>query len=97
MGNPGALVSRAFAEWLAQALYADHIALEDIEHAFLLGCTGKYVSWLNGQISAPLLSDTSDPSSTKLQMDTSLDYWRYVSESLDKYERAWLAHCTNSV
>jgi hypothetical protein len=63
-------VSIAFApadERLAQALYADHIALEDIEHAFLLGCTRKYVSWLNGQISGPLpVSDTSDPSSTKL-------------------------------
>jgi hypothetical protein len=22
-------------------------------------------------------------------MDTSPEYWRYVSESLDKYERAW--------
>ena len=31
------------------------------------------------------------------QMDTSLDYWRYISESLDKYERAWLADGTNDV
>jgi hypothetical protein len=31
------------------------------------------------------------------QMDTSLDYWRYISESLDKYERAWLAYSTNGV
>jgi len=28
------------------------------------------------------------------QMDTSPEYWRYISESLDKYERAWLAQST---
>jgi hypothetical protein len=30
-------------------------------------------------------------------MDASLDYWRYISESLDKHERAWLARSANTV
>ena len=84
-------------EKLAQSLFSDHVPIEDVEHAFLLGCTRKYVSWLNGQTSAPIASfgyfrSIVDEVS---QMDTSPDYWRYISESLDKYERAWLVHGTN--
>ncbi len=84
-------------EKLAQSLFSDHVPIEDIEHAFLLGCTRKYVSWLNGQVSGPIASfgyfrSIVDEVS---QMDTSPDYWRYISESLDKYERAWIAHSTN--
>jgi hypothetical protein len=84
-------------EKLAQSLFSDHVPIEDVEHAFLLGCTRKYVSWLNGQASGPIASfgyfrSIVDEVS---QMDTSPDYWRYISESLDKYERAWLVHGTN--
>jgi len=43
-------------EKLAHSLFSDHFSIEDIEHAFLLGCTRKYVSWLNGQIGGPVAS-----------------------------------------
>ncbi|MFZ0742906.1 MAG: hypothetical protein WAM85_00775 [Terracidiphilus sp.] len=77
----------------AQSLFSDHVPIEDIEHAFLLGCTRKYVSWLNGQASGPIVSFGYFRTIVDevAQMDTSPEYWRYIGESLDKYERAWLA------
>jgi hypothetical protein len=70
---------------------------EQIERAFLLGCTRKYVSWLNGQISGPIASLGYFRSIVDevAQMETSPDYWRYIGESLDKYERAWLSQSTD--
>ena len=93
-------VKVAFAaadEKLAKSFYSDDVALENVEHAFLLGCTRKYVSLLNGQISGPIASLGYFRSIVDevAQMDTSSDYWRYISESLDKYERAWLAQSAN--
>ena len=80
-------------EKLAQSLFSDHVPIEDIEHAFLLGSTRKYVSWLNGQASGPIasLGYFRTIVDEVAQMDTSPEYWRYIGESLDKYERAWLA------
>lgn len=80
-------------EKLAQSLFSDHVPIEDIEHAFLLGCTRKYVSWLNGQASGPIASFGyfRNIVDEVAHMDTSPEYWRYIGESLDKYERAWLA------
>lgn len=77
---------------LALSLFSHHVPMEHIERAFLLGCTRKYVSWLNGQISEPIVSLGYFRSIVEEvdQMDTTPDYWRYISESLDKYERAWL-------
>jgi hypothetical protein len=84
-------------EKLARSLFSDHVPIEDIEHAFLLGCTRKYVSWLNGQASGPIVSFGYFRSIVDevAQMDTSPEYWRYIGESLDKYERAWLARGTD--
>jgi len=81
---------------LARSLFADHVPIDDIEHAFLLGCTRKYVSSLNGHASGPIASFGYFRSIVDevVQMDTSPEYWRYISESLDKYERAWLAQTT---
>jgi hypothetical protein len=55
--------------------------------------TRKYVSWLNGQASGPIASfGYFRPIVDEVaEMDTSADYWRYIGESLDKYERAWFA------
>jgi hypothetical protein len=80
-------------EKLARSLFSDHVPIEDVEHAFLLGCTRKYVSWLNGQASGPIASFGyfRFVVDEVAQMDTSPDYWRYISESLDKCESAWLA------
>jgi hypothetical protein len=80
-------------ERLARALFLNDVSFENIEHAFLLGCTRKYISWLNGQISAPIASlEYFRPMINEVgTMKISLEYWRYVQESLDKYERAWLA------
>jgi len=62
-------VVHAFApadEKLAHSLFFDHVPIEQIERAFLLGCTRKYVSWLNGQISGPIVSlGYFDPSLTR--------------------------------
>jgi hypothetical protein len=62
-----------------------------------IGCTRKYVSWLNGQASGPIASFGYFRAIVDevAQMDASPEYWRYISESLDKYERAWLAQSTN--
>ena len=80
-------------EQLARSLFSDHVRIEDIEHAFLLGCTRKYVSWLNGQASGPIASFGYFRTIVDEvgHMETSPEYWRYISESLDKCERAWLA------
>jgi hypothetical protein len=80
-------------ERLARTLFSNDVPFENIERAFLLGCTRKYISWLNGQISAPIASleyfrSTIDEVE---KLETSFEYWRYVRESLDKYEIAWLA------
>src|SRR5690349_2040116 len=79
-------------EKIARSLFSDRVPIEDVEHAFLLGCTRKYVSWLNGQASGPIASfGYFRPIVDEVaEMDTSADYWRYIGESLDKYERAWL-------
>jgi len=68
-------------------------AAEPPPPANVLGCTRKYISWLNGQISAPIASleyfrSTIDEVE---KLETSSEYWRYLRESLDKYEIAWLA------
>jgi hypothetical protein len=86
------------AEKLAHTLFSKHVPIEHIEHAFLLGCTRKYVSWLNGQVSGPIVSlgYFRGIVDEVVQMDTSPDYWRYISESLDKYERAWLEQSADS-
>ena len=83
---------------LAHSLFSDHVPIEHVERAFLLGCTRKYVSWLNGQASGPIASFGYFRAIVDevAQMDTSPEYWRYISESLDKYERAWLAQSTDS-
>ncbi len=80
-------------EKMARSLYSDHVPIEDIERAFLLGCTRKYVSWLNGQPSGPIASFGYFRTIVDevVQMETSPEYWRYIGESLDKYEHAWLA------
>jgi hypothetical protein len=85
-------------EKLANSLFSDHVPIEHVERAFLLGCTRKYVSWLNGQASGPIASFGYFRAIVDevAQMDTSPEYWRYISESLDKYERAWLAQSTDS-
>jgi hypothetical protein len=85
-------------EKLARILFSGDIPIEDVEHAILLGCTRKYVSWLNGQPSGLIASLGYFRSIVDevAQMDTSQDYWRYISESLDKYERAWLAQSADS-
>lgn len=84
-------------EKVALSLFSAHAPIEDIEHAVLLGCTRKYVSWLNGQPSGPISSFGYFRSiiDEVAQMDSSPEYWRYITESLDKYERAWLSRCTN--
>ncbi len=80
-------------EKLARTLFSNDVPFENVERAFLLGCTRKYISWLNGQISTPIASleyfrSTIDEVA---KLETSSEYWRYVRESLDKYEIAWLA------
>jgi hypothetical protein len=80
-------------EKLARSLFFDRVPIESIERAILLGCTRKYVSWLNGQPSGPIASFGYFRTIVDevAEMDTSPEYWRYIGESLDKYERAWLA------
>lgn len=80
-------------ERLARTLFSNKVPFENVAHAFLLCCTRKYISWLNGQISTPIASleyfrSTIDEVA---KLETTSEYWRYVRESLDKYEIAWLA------
>ena len=81
----------------ARSLFSDRVPIEDVEHAFLLGCTRKYVSWLNGQTSEPIVSFGYFRSiiDEVAETDMTPDDWRYVSESLDKYDRAWLAQAAD--
>jgi hypothetical protein len=80
-------------ERLARTLFSNDVPFEYVERAFLLGCTRKYISWLNGQTSAPIASleyfrSTIDEVE---KLETSSEYWHYVRESLYKYENAWMA------
>ena len=78
---------------MAWSLFSDRVPIEDVEHAFLLGCTRKYVFWLNRQASGPIASFGYFRSIVDqvAQMEPSPEYWRYIGESLDKYEHAWFA------
>jgi hypothetical protein len=80
-------------ERLARTLFSNDVPFENVERAFLLGCTRKYISWLNGHTSAPIASleyfrSTIDEVE---KLETSSEYWHYVRESLYKYENAWMA------
>lgn len=79
-------------EKVALSLFSARVPIEEIERAFLLECTRKYVSWLNGQPSGPIASFGYFRSIVDEvgRMETSPEYWRYISEGLNKYERAWL-------
>ena len=59
----------------------------DLAHDNLLRCD------LNGQASGPIASFGYFRAIVDevAQMDTSPEHWRYISESFEKYERAWLA------
>jgi hypothetical protein len=80
-------------EKLARALFVKGIPFENIERAFLLGCTRKYLSWLNGQNSGPIagLQYFRSIIDEVAELQTSTEYWRYLAERLDKFERIWLA------
>lgn len=43
-------------ERLARTLFSNKVPFENVAHAFLLCCTRKYISWLNGQISTSVIT-----------------------------------------
>jgi hypothetical protein len=85
-------------EKLAHAFFSTGIPFEHIERAFLLGCTRKYISWLNGQSSGPIagLQYFRSIIEEVAGLQTSSDYWRYLGERLEKFENAWLARISES-
>jgi hypothetical protein len=80
-------------EKLARSLFRDNVSLEHVERAFLLGCTRKHVSWLNGQLSGPISSLLYFRAiiDEVAQSQVSPDYWRYLAQRLEHFERDWLA------
>jgi len=79
-------------EKLAAELFRRQIPLEQVEHAFLLGCARKYVAMLNGQSSGPVASlkyfGTIIDEVGQLQM--SADYWKYLRNRAYRLEHQWL-------
>jgi len=69
------------------------VSLTLIEHAILLGCGRKYVSWLNGQKSEPIGSLAFfEPVLEELsRFELSLDYQNFNRWQTGKYREKWLA------
>ena len=88
-------VASSFApadEKLANALFQRGISIQQVERGFLLGCTRKYVTLLNGNskeliVSFNYLQNVIEEAG-ELQM--SEDYWRYLQLRIHQMERQWL-------
>jgi hypothetical protein len=78
---------------LATSYFHRGITLEQLEHAIALGCSRKYVSWLNGGDPRPIVSlhYFTDLVEEACDDDTPIRYWDYLLPKLKKLESAWLA------
>lgn len=88
-------VASSFApadEKLANALFQRGISIQQVERGFLLGCTRKYVTLLNGNSKELIVSfnyfQNVIEEAGELQM--SEDYWRYLQLRIHQMERQWL-------
>ena len=88
-------VASSFApadERLANALFQRGVPIQQVERGFLLGCTRKYVTLLNGNSKELIVSfsyfQNVIEEAGELQM--SEDYWRYLQLRLHQMERQWL-------
>jgi hypothetical protein len=77
---------------LVAGFFRQHLRLEQIETALLLGCARKYVAMLNGKISGPINSlayfQAVVDEVGKLQM--SVDYIKYLRQRVARLEEQWL-------
>ncbi len=78
---------------LARAWFQAGVSLTSVEHAILLGCGRKYVSWLNHQKSEPIGSLTFfEPVLEELsRFELSLEYQNFNRWQTEKYREKWLA------
>jgi len=78
---------------LARGWFQAGVSLTSVEHAILLGCGRKYVSWLNGQKSEPIGSLAFfEPVLEELsRFELSLDYQSFNRWQTEKYREKWLA------
>ena len=88
-------VASSFApadEKLANALFQRGVPIQQVERGFLLGCTRKYVTLLNGNSRELIVSfsyfQNVIEEAGELQM--SEDYWRYLQLRIHQMERQWL-------
>lgn len=78
---------------LAASYFGRQISVEQIEHAIALGCSRKYVSWLNGTDPEPIVSFHyfADVVEEACSEDMPIGYWDYVMPTLKKLESRWVA------
>ncbi len=92
-GSRNCVVSSLTAadEKLIGAWFRQKIPFDQIERAFLLGCARKYIALLNGQISGPIVSLNyfSGLIDEVAHLETSLEYWRYLKQRVDRLEQQW--------
>ena len=88
-------VANSFApaeEKLANALFQRGVPIQQVERGFLLGCTRKHVTLLNGNSKELIVSfsyfQNVIEEAGELQM--SEDYWRYLQLRIHQMERQWL-------
>jgi hypothetical protein len=76
----------------AATLMAADISLQQIERAVALGCSRKYISFLNGTDSEPIVSLAyfRDLIEEAGDQETPADYWDYVKPRLERLEAQWL-------
>jgi hypothetical protein len=76
---------------MAASWYRQNLPLETVEHAYLLGCTRKYVSLLNHPEGAPIasLSYFANLLEEVAQEQVSPSYWRHLAHGLRRLKSQW--------
>jgi len=76
---------------LAASWYLQHVPLETIERAYLLGCTRKYVALCNHPEATPIasLSYFTNLLEEVAQEQVSAGYWRHLAHGLGRLESQW--------
>jgi hypothetical protein len=77
---------------LSASYFHRGITLEQLEHAIALGCSRKYLSWLNGADYKPIVSlhYFADLVEEACDEDTPTGYRDYLLAKLKKLESSWL-------
>jgi hypothetical protein len=79
-------------EKLAAQLFGEHVELDQIEHAVLLGCARRYVALLNGTVAGPIagLAYFRSVIEEVRSLQTSEEYWQHLVCRIAQVEQQWM-------